>query len=53
VCWSEPRGVPRPAYDDGRYASLSLKASQDWHEALELMLNEEYVLEVVNISPVE
>jgi hypothetical protein len=53
VCWSEPRGVPRPAYDDGGYASPSLEASRDWHKALELMLDEKYILKVVNLSPGE
>jgi hypothetical protein len=53
ICWSEPRGIPRPAYDDGGCASPSLEASQDWHDALELMLNEEYALEVVNLGPRE
>jgi hypothetical protein len=48
ICWSEPRGVPRPAYDDGGCASPSLEASQDWHDALEAMLDEEYALEGVN-----
>jgi hypothetical protein len=40
VCWSKPRGVPRPAYDDGGCASLSLVASQDWHTMLEMMPDE-------------
>jgi hypothetical protein len=53
ICWSEPRGVLRPAYDDGGCASPSLEASQDWHKALESMLNEEYAPEVVNIGPGE
>jgi hypothetical protein len=53
ICWSEPRGVPRPAYDGGGYASPSLEASQDWHKTLESMLNEEYAPEVVNIGPIE
>jgi hypothetical protein len=51
ICSSEPRGVPRPAYNNGGCASPSLEASQDWHNALELMLDEEYVSEVVNIGP--
>jgi hypothetical protein len=49
ICWSEPRGVPRPAYDGEGYASPSLEASQDWHDALEAMLDEEYVPEGVNL----
>jgi hypothetical protein len=53
ICWSEPRGVPRPAYDNGGCASPSLEASQDWHKVLEMMLDEEYVPEGVNIGPVE
>jgi hypothetical protein len=53
ICWSEPRGVPRPAYDGGGYASPSLEASQDWHKVLESMLDEEYVLEGVNLGPRE
>jgi hypothetical protein len=36
IYWSEPKGVPRPAYDDGGSASPSLEASQDWHNELEL-----------------
>jgi hypothetical protein len=50
ICWSEPRGVPRPAYGDGECASPSLEASQDWHKAVELMPNEEYVPERVNLA---
>jgi hypothetical protein len=50
ICWSEPRGIPRPAYEDGGCASPSLEASQDWHDALEAMLDEEYVPERVNPS---
>jgi hypothetical protein len=46
-------GIPRPAYSGGECASLSLEASQDWHDALEAMLDEEYVPEGVNIGPVE
>jgi hypothetical protein len=46
-------GVPRPAYSGGECASPSLEASQDWHDALEAMLDEEYVPEGVNIGPVE
>jgi hypothetical protein len=53
ICWSEPTGVPRPAYGGEGYASPSLEASQDWHDALEMMLDEEYVPEGVNIGPVE
>jgi hypothetical protein len=53
TCWSEPRGVPRPAYDGEGYACPSLEASQDWHDALEAMLDEEYVPEEVNIGPGE
>jgi hypothetical protein len=53
ICWSEPRGVPRPAYNDEGCASPSLKASQDWHKALESMINEEYAPEVVNLVPGE
>jgi hypothetical protein len=53
ICWSEPRGIPRPAYDDGGCASPSLEASQDWHEVLEAMLDEEYVPEGVNPGPGE
>jgi hypothetical protein len=51
ICWSEPRGVPRPAYDGEGYASPSLEASQDWHDALEAMLDEEYVPEGINPGP--
>jgi hypothetical protein len=51
VCWSEPRGVPRPAYDDGGCASPSLEASQDWHKALESMPDEYYVSEEINLGP--
>jgi hypothetical protein len=50
ICWSEPRGVPRPAYDDGGYASPSLEVSQDWHKALELIPDEKYIPEVVNLG---
>jgi hypothetical protein len=50
VCWSEPRGVPRPAYNDGGCASPSLEASQDWHKTLESMLNDENDLEGVNLG---
>jgi hypothetical protein len=53
ICWSEPRGIPRPTYDNGGYASPILEASQDWHKALELMLDEKYVTEVVNLDPGE
>jgi hypothetical protein len=53
ICCSEPRGVPRPVYGDGGCASTSREASKDWHNALESMLNEEYVPEVVNIGPIE
>jgi hypothetical protein len=48
VCWSEPRGIPSPAYIDGRCASLSQGASQDWHRTIKLMLDEEYSPEGVN-----
>jgi hypothetical protein len=51
VCWSEPRGIPRPAYDDGGCASLSLEASQDWHKALDAKPDEEYVPDKVNLGP--
>jgi hypothetical protein len=51
VCWSEPRSVPRPAYNDGGCASLSLKASQDWHKAMESMPDEENARERVNPGP--
>jgi hypothetical protein len=51
VCWSEPRDVPRPAYDDGGCASLSLEASQDWQKALEAKPDEEYVPDKVNLGP--
>jgi hypothetical protein len=51
VCWSEPRGVPRPAYNDGGCASLSQRASQDWHKTLESMPDEGYALEEANIGP--
>jgi hypothetical protein len=51
VCWSEPRGVPRPAYNDGGCASLSLEASQDWHKALEAKPDKEYVPDKVNLGP--
>jgi hypothetical protein len=50
ICWSEPRGVPRPAYDGGECASPSLEASQDWHEVLGTMLDEEYIPEEVNLA---
>jgi hypothetical protein len=53
ICQSEPRGIPRPAYGDGEYASPSPEASQDWHKVLESMPDKEYVPEVVNIGPVE
>jgi hypothetical protein len=53
ICWSEPRGVPRPAYGDGECASLSLEASQDWHKVLESMLGEEYIPEGLNLGPGE
>jgi hypothetical protein len=53
ICWSEPMGVPRPAYDGGECASPSLEASQDWHKVLEAMLDEEYVPEGVNPGPGE
>jgi hypothetical protein len=53
ICWSETRGVPRLVYDGEGYASPSLEASQDCHDALESMLDEEYVPEGVNIGPVE
>jgi hypothetical protein len=53
VCWSEPRVVPRPAYNDGGCASLSLEASQDWHKALESMSDEENNSEGVNPGPEE
>jgi hypothetical protein len=43
-------GVPRPAYDGEGYASLSLEASQDWHDALEAMLDEESMPEGVNLD---
>jgi hypothetical protein len=49
--WSEQRGVPRPAYDDGGCASLILEASQDWHKVLEAMPDEEYVPDKVNLGP--
>jgi hypothetical protein len=48
ICWPEPRGVPRPAYDDGGCANPSLEASQDWHKVLESMPDKEYVPEGVN-----
>jgi hypothetical protein len=51
VCWSEPRGVPRPAYNEEGCASLSQRASQDWHKALESMPDKEYVPEEVNLGP--
>jgi hypothetical protein len=50
ICWSELRGVPRPAYNDGGCASPSLEASQDWHDALEAMPDEEYMPEGVNLD---
>jgi hypothetical protein len=53
VCWSEPRGIPRPAYNDGGCASLSLEASQDWHKTLESMPDKENNPEGVNPSPEE
>jgi hypothetical protein len=40
VCFSKPRGVPRPAYNDEGCASPSLEASQDWHKAMESMPDE-------------
>jgi hypothetical protein len=43
-------GVPRPAYDGEGYASPSLEAYQDWHDALEAMLDEEYIPEEVNLA---
>jgi hypothetical protein len=49
ICWSEPRGVPRPAYDGGEYASPSLEASQDWHQAVESMPDEGSVPEKINL----
>jgi hypothetical protein len=51
ICWSEPMGVPRPAYGGGECASPSLEASQDWHDVLELMLDEEHIPEGLNIGP--
>jgi hypothetical protein len=51
VCWSEPRGIPRQAYNDGGCASLSQRASQDWHKTPELMPDEEYVPEKVHLGP--
>jgi hypothetical protein len=51
VCWSDPRGVPRPAYNNGGCASLSLEASQDWHQAMESMPDEENIPEEVNLGP--
>jgi hypothetical protein len=53
VCWSEPRGVPRPSYNDGGCASPSLEASQDWHKALESMPDEKNDPEGVNPGPEE
>jgi hypothetical protein len=54
ICWSEPRGIPRPAYnDDGGCASSSLEASQNWHKAMESMPNDENDLEGVNLGPGE
>jgi hypothetical protein len=53
VCWSEPRGVPRPAYGDGECASSSLEAAQNWHKALESIPNKEYVPEGLNLGPGE
>jgi hypothetical protein len=53
ICWSEPRGVPRPAYGNGECASPSLEASQDWHKVLESMLGEEYIPEGLNLGPGE
>jgi hypothetical protein len=51
VCWSEPRGVPRPAYNDGGCASPSLEASQDWHKMMESMPDEYYAPEEINLGP--
>jgi hypothetical protein len=53
VCWSAPRGVPRPAYNDGGCASLSQRASQDWHTTMESMLDEGNAPEGVNLGPKE
>jgi hypothetical protein len=53
VCWSEPRSVPRPAYNDGGCASPSLEASQDWHKAMESMPDEGNVPEEANLGPQE
>jgi hypothetical protein len=50
ICWSEPRGIPRPAYDDGGCASPSLEASQDWHDALEAIPDKYYMLEEANLG---
>jgi hypothetical protein len=50
VCWSEPMGIPRPAYNEGGCASLSPEASQHWHKALEPMPNDENDPEGVNLS---
>jgi hypothetical protein len=46
-------GVPRPAYDGEGYASPSLEASQDWHDALEVMPDEESMPEGARIDPRE
>jgi hypothetical protein len=50
ICWSEPRGVPRPAYDDGGCTSPSLEASQDWHKMLKSMLDDENSPEGVDLG---
>jgi hypothetical protein len=50
ICWSEPMGIPRPAYGGGECASPSLEASQDWHKVLEAMLDEEYIPEGINLA---
>jgi hypothetical protein len=44
-------GVPRPAYGGGGCASPSLEASQDWHDTLELMLDEEDVPDKAELGP--
>jgi hypothetical protein len=51
MCWSEPMGVPRPAYGGGECASPSLEASQDWHQAVESMPDEQSMPKGVNPGP--
>jgi hypothetical protein len=50
IYWSEPMGVPRPAYGGGECAGPSLEAFQNWHKVLEAKLDEEYVPEGINLA---